>query len=491
MKDFSMFKRNTAPVCQPDNRSSRPGPAVEPLESRCLFSSWTALNPQFDIHETLQLTDGRLLSQAYYTNTWKILSPSATGSYANPTITPAANSLYTHLYYGSAVLKDGRVFVSGGEFGDGSDHIEIYDPRVNKWTPVAKPAFFTDTISDNSIKVLSDGRVLCCTGGRGEFGLYDPVKNTWTQAATFPTNWTNEMTLAMLPDGSVLALATAYSPFTGYRYVPSLNQWISAGPPPVSLNTTVGEGGPMAQLPDGKVFILGQGTTGPGHSAIYTPPTTATGAGSWKVGPSVPVTPDEYGADTPMATLPNGNVLFPMHDNASQSDKWFEYVESSNSLVTLTNVPDALSIGQTRSDVFRLLMLPTGQVLVTGVGNNQAFIFTPDGSPQSAWLPHVAKIAKNTNGSYTLAGTQLTGFSEGGVFGDDNSMSTNYPLVQLTAANGRVYYARTFNPSTTAINTGKLAETTSFYLPAKLAAGTYQLRVIASGVASAAVVFRI
>jgi WD40 repeat protein len=383
--------------------------------------------------------------------------------------------------------------VSGAEFGDGQNKIEIYNPQSNKWFAVKRPAFYPagSVISDNSVKVLPNGNVLTMTGSDGTIGLYNPATNSWKQGATFPTNWTNEMTTAILPDGSVFALSTSYSPFEAYRYVPALDKWEPAGAPPVSLNTSIGEGGPIAQLPDGKLFILGEDSNHRPRTAIYTPPATPTGTGSWKVGPSVPITADTYGADTPMASLPNGNVLFVMHDNASHSDKWYEYAETTNSLITLANVPTPLTTGQSRSDVLRMLVLPTGQVLVTGVGENTAYIFSPDGAPKPDWLPHIDSISRNTSGSYLLTGYQLAGLSEGGVYGDDNSMSTNYPLVQLTAADGEVHFARTYNASTTAVDTGTLVETTYFALPAGLAKGIYKLRVIASGISSQSVTFTV
>jgi hypothetical protein len=48
------------------------------------------------------------------------------------------------LYFASAVLKDGRVFVAGGEYNDGQQvqllAAEIYDPMADSWTVLSTPS---------------------------------------------------------------------------------------------------------------------------------------------------------------------------------------------------------------------------------------------------------------------------------------------------------------------------------------------------------------
>ena len=36
-----------------------------------------------------------------------------------------------HAYYSSQVLRDGRVYVGGGEYGNGSQQAEFYQPTNN------------------------------------------------------------------------------------------------------------------------------------------------------------------------------------------------------------------------------------------------------------------------------------------------------------------------------------------------------------------------
>jgi hypothetical protein len=110
-------------------------------------------------------------------------------------------------------------------------------------------------------------------------------------------------------------------------------------------------------------------------------------------------------------------------------------------------------------------------------------MFTPSDSPIAASKPTVSSVVLNSDGTYTLTGTQLNGVSEGAVYGDDAEMSSNYPIVQLTSGT-TVRYARTFNWNNTGVQTGSTVVTTQFTLPAALPRGAYTLTVIANGIAS-------
>jgi hypothetical protein len=134
-----------------------------------------------------------------------------------------------------------------------------------------------------------------------------------------------------------------------------------------------------------------------------------------------------------------------------------------------------------------MLILPTGQLLLSTHAHE--WIFTPTDLPIATSAPAISSIALNGDGTYTLTGTQLNGVSEGASYGDDAQMAENYPIVQLTSATGSVYYARTFNWSSTGVATGTAPVTTQFALPAGLPDGQYSLVVIADGIASAPVTF--
>jgi hypothetical protein len=203
--------------------------------------------------------------------------------------------------------------------------------------------------------------------------------------------------------------------------------------------------------------------------------------------------------DQPAAELPNGDIIFDTSALLETAPStFFIYNPATNSISALgtRGMPQALKTSLQNSYDYHtsLLMLPTGQMLFSDGADNHLYIYTPtSAAPAASSRPTITKVVATGkgNGTFTLTGTQLTGISEGALFGDDEGMSENYPLVRLTAANGNVYYARTFAWSTTAVATGKATESTEFALPSGIPAGTYQLTVVAAGISSASVRFTV
>jgi len=67
----------------------------------------------------------------------------------------------------------------------------------------------------------------------------------------------------------------------------------------------------------------------------------------------------------------------------------------------------------------------------------------------------------------------------------------NYPVIRLISEDGRVHYSRTFDHSTMAVATRGRRVPTRFTVPAGLAHGRYDLRVLANGIASREVEVRV
>jgi hypothetical protein len=116
------------------NRNRRTPPLLlEPLESRTLLTvgTWTKLinlapNP---ISTMMMLSDGTVMclavTQAAFpddrnaTKTWYRLTPDVYGCYSYATWSSLPSMHDTRYIVPAQVLKDGRVFVAGGEFGTG------------------------------------------------------------------------------------------------------------------------------------------------------------------------------------------------------------------------------------------------------------------------------------------------------------------------------------------------------------------------------------
>src|SRR3981081_1911922 len=94
----------------------------------------------------LLLTDGTVILHEACGRSWYRLIPDQFGGYVNGTWKRIASlpAGYAPLYFGSAVLADGRVVIEGGEYNNcravGTTLGAIYDPKKNTWTPVAPPA---------------------------------------------------------------------------------------------------------------------------------------------------------------------------------------------------------------------------------------------------------------------------------------------------------------------------------------------------------------
>ena len=444
----------------------------------------------------LLLTDGTVMVQGSgVSSTWNKLTPSSSGNYVNGTWSSIASMGTPRLYYGSNVLPSGQVFVLGGEYTDpfgprtDSNTSEIYDPVANTWT--SKASFPRSEFGDDPTVLLPNGKILAGYLLGSQTYLYTPSTDSWVKTVgnKLRGDRSDEETWCLLPDGSVLSYDVFGSPDTGLghaqRYVPSLDKWVDAGSVPVPLTSDAlgRELGPATLLPDGRFFQVGANT----NTVIYTP-----SSNSWVQGPSLPA---KMGSDdAPGAMLPNGHFLFAADTsvpNFTPPTKLFDFDPLAPLATALTDVtsvtPAALASELASASAYtgRMLVLPNGHILYTTGNGNTLWDYAPDGSPNPAWAPTITSVVKGPTGTtyYTLTGTQLTGLSEGASYGDDAEMSSNYPIVRLTSSSNVVKYARTFNWTPGVAD--PVSRTVQFTLPVGLGNGTYQLAVIANGIASA------
>lgn len=454
-----------------------------------MAGTWQPLvhQPAFNASTMLLLTDGRVMCQDAGKANWHLLKPDAKGSYVNGTWSDAAPMHHTRLYYASAVLKDGRVFVSGGEYSDGtqSETItgEIYDPRADTWTEIAAPVGWTE-IGDAPCTVLPDGRVLVGQVNGTKTAIYDPVTNKWTAGAQ-KGDKSSEETWVLLGDDTIVTAQCSSHP-GAEKYVISSNQWVGAGTLPVDLVEAASiEIGAGVTMTDRRAFFAGATP----HTALYTPPANPADAGAWVAGPDIPK--DNKGntcgsKDAPGCLLPNGNVLFVVGpvDGVSLDYLTPTYFYEFDG-TKLIRVPDPPNAGNEPYQG-RMMLLPTGQVLFAA-GTKEIHAYTPSGTPSKAWRPTITNAPTTITAglSHTVFGSQLNGLSQACGYGDDTGCATNYPLVRLSnPSNGNVYYCRTFDHSTMAIATGASVQSTSFAVPPTIAPGIYKLAVVANGIAS-------
>jgi len=501
--------------------------------------SWSAFGPpstvgSFAGETMLLLTDGSvLIHDAQNWANWYRLTPDYLGNYPTGTWSPRLPMAIGRNFFSSAVLRDGRVYVIGGEHssaGDVTPSGEIFDPGLDTWGtwgPLAKPGEFAYIQGDAPGAVLADGRVLLgdLTYVSPPFStaLWDPATGEWTVAGsafgTLPYDTKSivcdEETWTLLADGSVLTVDVSTPPYTE-RYVPSLDIWVSAGTTKSDLPLTtitdptgtvvdVDEIGPEMLLPDGRLFAIGA----TGQTGLYTPPPAGSDPrtpGSWAEGPAFPadtspghVWPTLTASDAPAVLQTNGKVLLtagilyedtagPQPGYFSKNMTFLEFDPAANALSAFSAVPFSPSSAPS-TYVARFLLLPTGQILLTTTGS-EIYIYTPDAAsnnPPAAWKPANISVASDMyiGYSYTVSGTQLNGLSQAVAYGDDAQMATNYPIVQLTnPATGRVAYARSYDFSTMGVATGDAVQSCTIDIPSDLAAGEWNLVVIANGIPS-------
>jgi Kelch motif len=422
-------------------------------------------------------------------------------------------------FFSSAVLRDGRFYVIGGEdssAGGDTPLGEIFDPLTNRWSPMNKPAAFDFIAGDASGCVLADGRVLLGAISSNQTAIWDPSQDSWvvagTRFGTVPqTKATdcNEETWTLLPDGSVLAVETfwtAAAPNAAQKYLPEFDEWVSAGATPQSLALQVVKGanvfeiGPAILLPNGMLFAIGA----TGSTALYAPPLVdPTQEGTWFSGPEFPVDtsaganwPVLTASDAPACLQPNGKVLCVGGNLEPDAGDYFsanatvlEYDPSNPAatLAPLANQPPGATNPWTWE--VRFLLLPSGDILYSAgqSGDSSIYLYRPDGNPKPAWKPEITSAPEHLEPghSYRLYGRQLNGLSQAVCYGDDAQMATNYPIVRLRNWGGPgVVYSRSFDHSSMAVATGSEIHHTHFTAPAGLPFGKYELTVIANGIPS-------
>ncbi len=445
----------------------------------------------------LLLTDGTVIvktgvgSSDNYGSGWNKITPDIHGSYINGIWSRIQPMNDSRLYFSSQVLKDGRVYVAGGEYGTGRNRGEIYDPIADQWNPAGPLTDLNDTISDGNSEILDDGRVLQSVVLSGhtvshKTYLFDPVANTYSPGS--PTlGIDNESAWLKLPDNSLLYV-DIYSN-NSERFIPDSNKWVRDSTVPVALYDPYGyETGPAFLLPNGKAFFLGAS----GNTAYYTP-SGNTHPGVWTTGPKIP---DTLGApDAAGAMMVNGKILcalspIPKAGNVFQKPMYFYEFDYRTNLFTKILAPgDKDSIG--RAAFFsNMLCLPDGNILFGCQGNGQYYIYSPDGTPLATGKPIVDNIIKINCDTFIATGRLFNGITEGACYGDDWQMSTNFPIVRISR-NDTVYYAKTYGWNTYGVMRGAKLDTTSFSLPDGLPLGTYSLQVVANGNASAPVSFEV
>jgi len=173
--------------------------------------TWTPMiaTPPIQPGSLALLTDGSvIMSDAVQGSPlWYRLKPDGHGSYANGTWQPIASSHVARVAMPSAVLKDGRYLVAGGEIVSGSDYstVEIYDPIADTWT-MGPDMPAPNLIDDTPATILPDGRFFCSAENTSNTYFFDPHTNLWTFSSSIVigSSQAHERGWLLLQNGTVL-----------------------------------------------------------------------------------------------------------------------------------------------------------------------------------------------------------------------------------------------------------------------------------------------
>ncbi len=442
--------------------------------------SWVAIAhaPPHGLDNPILMTDGTVLcsdgGSGYYKYT-----PDSSGNYANGTWATMASTTYTRLFNSVQVLQNGNVYVAGGEYGTGKGFAELYNYTANSWSVITNQpsgASYSDAISC----MLPDGRILQGTTGKTCY-FYDPSTNAIT-AAPSAKGSQNEVAWVRLPNDNILTIDI--NSVNAEHYVPSSNSWVSDNPTPTNIYGYGAETGAGFMLPNGKAFFIG----GSSNTAIYTPGSSPSAAGSFVAGATIP---NSLGAvDAPACMMNNGKILCALGPTGGfgSATSFYEY-DYTNNTFTAVSAPGGGSTYGSAEFALAMLQLPDGGVfMIGGQGSSNCYIYRPDGSPLAQGQPTAQKITKNSDGSYHLTGVGLAGISVGAAYGDDWQMASNYPIIRLTNSSGTVKFGRSYNWTNTQVQNPN-AVSADFTLPGGLAAGKYTLEVVVNGNPSPGSVF--
>ena len=485
-------------------------------------ATWTkATNtPPVSVGSMLLLTDGRILVHSEPNcsgcfgnyNNWYTLTPDLNGSYVNGTWTQVASlpAGYEPLFFGSAVLRDGKVVVQGGEYNCPAENCSgvwqslgaLYDPAANTWTATKAPA--RSNIGDAQSVVLPNGTWMlaeCCAivFGNSTFPVYYTFSEStlsFTEAASASDGKNDDFDEEgwnLLPNGKVLTV-DAYTTnlvrngTNSETYSFITNKWSTAGSTLVQLwdsGCETGSGshevGPAVLRPNGTVIATGASDCEAGHNAVYNVATA-----KWTQGPDFPNS--DAANDAPAALEINGRVIIeasPFAGTFSPPSNFYEW--DGTKLNSFPAPPNAVN---TPSFVGHLMVLPNGQIMYTDYSTDVEFL-TSAGTFTARWQPTITSVSSTlTHGSTNnpISGTQFNGLSQANAYGDDFQDATNYPLVRITNnATGHVFYCKTHGHSTMGVATGPKIVSTNFDVPSGIELGASTLVVVANGIPSASV----
>jgi hypothetical protein len=445
-------------------------------------------------------------------NSW-----SAIANYPSQPGCPLVNNVRPPACFGDdpSILLPNNVIMAGDLL---TNTPKLYNITTNSWSSAGSKVY-NDQSDEEGWAKLQDGTILtydlfksvATNGAYAE--KYNPATNTWSSIS--PSDGTATGTipqlssaavgyelgpLLRLQDGRVFIIGA-----TGHTalYSPATNSW-AAGPDIIgSLNGFPalfgGDDSAAAILPNGHVIFTADAGPSPvtsaasitnGSNVITGISTTQTFQVGWAVsGTGIPFNASITSVDSTSQVHIDANATQTRTTTAtfggifSNPTQVFDFDPTANTITAVSPAVGDPNLPVISAYVTRMVVLPTGQILFND-STRQLWLYTPDGAAPPALRPTINSVTYNGAGVFTLTGKQLNGQSAGSSYGDDVESDQNFPIVRLANSTGKVFYARTYNWSTTGVATALAPESVNFKLPAGMTPGNYSLVDVGAGITS-------
>ena len=126
---------------------------------------------------------------------WDKLTPSTfLGAYTIGSWTSTTPMNTDRRFFSNQLMRDGRLYTAGGEYGAGGPLGEVYNPVTNAWTALPTTGTGYNLKDANSI-TLNDGRILQNIVGSPNSAtckIYNPTTNTYSAAGSTLYNFLME-----------------------------------------------------------------------------------------------------------------------------------------------------------------------------------------------------------------------------------------------------------------------------------------------------------
>jgi hypothetical protein len=214
--------------------------------------------------------------------------------------------------------------------------------------------------------------------------------------------------------------------------------------------------------------------------------------------------PSPISQDAPGTFLPNGDLIFLASIEDRPADNYFNGVPRyykwdgvSPEAVPLT-VDNTSKVTLIDAYLCQMFNLPDGTIFCKEIGdasgrinnNSPSFrIYTPttsEATPFPGSKPSIIYFPSSVeaNQSCRLYGTQLNGLHEGGLYGDDGSPRSNFPIVRFkNTSTNQVYTCRTHSYTYRGIGKNR-PSSAIVQIPNNIPDGIYNMTTVAGGISS-------